>query len=97
MGSGRYTDVYDIGHGRVLRRYRDASAVARRECEVMTHARAHGVPARTYLSAAGPVGPRWLAAAVEHRRRDPSLLEAEAARLRRLARRGRFAGYPHPR
>lgn len=44
VGSGRYADVYDIGRGRVLRRYRDASARAGREAEVMTHARAHGVP-----------------------------------------------------
>ena len=37
--------MYDIGHGRVLRRYRDQRPAAwvLREAEVMTHARAHGV------------------------------------------------------
>jgi tRNA A-37 threonylcarbamoyl transferase component Bud32 len=46
VGSGRNADVYDIGGGRVLRRYRDgrdARAVAR-EASVMVHARAFGVP-----------------------------------------------------
>jgi aminoglycoside phosphotransferase (APT) family kinase protein len=36
--------VYDLGGGKVLRRYRDAARVADREAEVMIHARAHGVP-----------------------------------------------------
>ena len=226
IGAGRYTDVYDIGDGRVLRRYRDASAAAGREAEVMAYARDHGVPvpevfdaagpdivmehaagptmlemltrrpwtlrsqarlltalhaqvhavpglgwlrapfgtgpallhtdlhpgnviltrdgprlidwqgaaqgpaeadlaltwvllttsqvpgpltqravgragqalfARSYLGAAGPVAPSWLAAAVAHRRSDPSLLAAEADRLSRLAGRGRLAGRPEPR
>jgi aminoglycoside phosphotransferase (APT) family kinase protein len=46
IGAGRSADVYDVGGGRVLRRYRDgrdADAV-QREAEVMAHARAHGVP-----------------------------------------------------
>lgn len=46
IGRGRNADVYDIGGNRVLRRYRDGReprAVAR-EAQVMTHARAHGVP-----------------------------------------------------
>jgi aminoglycoside phosphotransferase (APT) family kinase protein len=223
VGSGRYTDVYDIGHGRVLRRYRVASATVSREAEVMAHARAHGVPvpevfdasgtdivmahvagptmyevltrrpwtlgfharlladlhalvhavpvlgwlrapfgagpallhtdlhpgnvilardgprlidwqgaaqgpaeadmamtwvllatgqitgpplqrataragqalfARRYLGVAGPLAQHWLAAAAQHRLRDPSLLEAEAARLRRLARRDHLANQP---
>lgn len=53
IGHGRYTDVYDIGGGRVLRRYRDASAAPRREPEVMAHARAHGVPVPAVLDACG--------------------------------------------
>jgi aminoglycoside phosphotransferase (APT) family kinase protein len=53
VGSGRYADVYDIGRGRVLRRYRDASARARREAEVMTHARAHGVPVPEVFAVSG--------------------------------------------
>jgi aminoglycoside phosphotransferase (APT) family kinase protein len=46
VGTGRNADVYDIGEGRVLRRYRDQRPPARvaREAEVMVHARAHGVP-----------------------------------------------------
>lgn len=46
IGSGRNADVYDIGGGRVLRRYRDGRphrAVAA-EADVMRHARGHGVP-----------------------------------------------------
>jgi aminoglycoside phosphotransferase (APT) family kinase protein len=46
IGSGRNADVYDIGGGRVLRRYRDGrgqDSVAA-EAAVMEHARAHGVP-----------------------------------------------------
>lgn len=44
ISSGRWADVYDVGGGRVLRRYRDAALAADREAEIMTHARAHGVP-----------------------------------------------------
>jgi aminoglycoside phosphotransferase (APT) family kinase protein len=53
VGSGRYADVYDIGRGRVLRRYRDATAVPSREAEVMTHARAHGVPVPEVFAVSG--------------------------------------------
>jgi Ser/Thr protein kinase RdoA (MazF antagonist) len=47
--------VYDIGGGRVLRRYRDGRpehAVAR-EAEIMAHARAHGVPVPEVFGVAG--------------------------------------------
>jgi Phosphotransferase enzyme family len=53
IGSGRCADVYDIGRGRVLRRYRDAAATAGRDAEVMTHARAHGVPVPEVFDASG--------------------------------------------
>jgi aminoglycoside phosphotransferase (APT) family kinase protein len=53
VGSGRYADVYDIGRGRVLRRYRDSSAMAGREAEVMRHARAHGVPVPEVFAVSG--------------------------------------------
>lgn len=46
IGTGRNADVFDAGGGKVLRRYRDGRPPewVRREAEVMTHARAHGVP-----------------------------------------------------
>jgi aminoglycoside phosphotransferase (APT) family kinase protein len=46
VGAGRNADVYDVGGGRVLRRYRDGrdAAAVDREAQVMAHARAHGVP-----------------------------------------------------
>ncbi len=40
--------------------------------------------ARRYLAEVGPLAPSWLRLAAEHRLRDPSLLESEAATLRRL-------------
>ena len=55
LGSGRNTDVYDIGDGRVLRRYRDgrdARAVAG-EAQLMTHARACGVPVPEVFDVSG--------------------------------------------
>ncbi|MGH3169190.1 MAG: phosphotransferase [Trebonia sp.] len=55
LGAGRNADVYDIGGGRVLRRYRDSrpSAVVAREAEVMRHARAHGVPVPEVFEVSG--------------------------------------------
>jgi aminoglycoside phosphotransferase (APT) family kinase protein len=46
VGAGRNADVYDVGGGRVLRRYRDGrdAAAVDREAQVMAYARAHGVP-----------------------------------------------------
>jgi aminoglycoside phosphotransferase (APT) family kinase protein len=46
IGSGRNADVYDIGGGRVLRRYRDERDLRRvaAEAQVMAHARSGGVP-----------------------------------------------------
>lgn len=55
LGSGRNADAYDIGGGRVLRRYRDgrdADAVLR-EAQVMEHARAHGVPVPEVFEVSG--------------------------------------------
>ncbi len=53
VGSGRHADVYDLGDGRVLRRYRDAAAVAGREAAVMVHALAHGVPVPEVFDVSG--------------------------------------------
>lgn len=46
VAHGRWTDIYDLGGGRVLKRYRDATAepIAAFEAAVLVHARAHGVP-----------------------------------------------------
>ncbi len=55
VGSGRSTDVYDVGDGRVLRRYRDGRdtrAVAG-EAQLMTHARASGVPVPEVFDVSG--------------------------------------------
>ncbi len=47
--------------------------------------------ARRYLAEARPLAPSWLWLAAEHRLRDPSLLDCEAATLRRLLGSGRLA------
>jgi tRNA A-37 threonylcarbamoyl transferase component Bud32 len=46
LARGRWTDVYELGDGRVLKRYRDPAAepMAAFEAGAMVHARAHGVP-----------------------------------------------------
>ena len=56
VGAGRNADVYDIGGGRVLRRYRDGRdpAAVDAEAQVMAHARAHGVPVPEVFEVSGP-------------------------------------------
>jgi aminoglycoside phosphotransferase (APT) family kinase protein len=56
IGAGRNADVYDIGDGRVLRRYRDGRDPARvaTEAGVMVHARASGVPVPEVFDISGP-------------------------------------------
>jgi aminoglycoside phosphotransferase (APT) family kinase protein len=51
VGRGRAADVYDVGGGRVLRRYRDtakhgmdAAALVAKEAAIMRHLRAHDYP-----------------------------------------------------
>jgi len=55
IGSGRNADVYDLGDGRVLRRYRDHRDTWRvaAEAEVMALARAGGVPAPEVFDVSG--------------------------------------------
>ena len=69
VGSGRNADVYDVGDGRVLRRYRDGRDAKRvdSEAQVMTRARAAGVPVPEVFDVSGPdivmgraVGPTML-------------------------------------
>jgi len=87
VGFGRSADVYDIGHGRVLRRYRDPARSVRYEAEVMTWARAHGVPVPEVFDADGldlvmekVDGPTMLADAARH----PWRIISHAAALARL-------------
>jgi aminoglycoside/choline kinase family phosphotransferase len=54
VGVGRSADVYDLGHGRVLRRYHDHARSARGEAEIMSWAAAHGVPVPEVFDADGP-------------------------------------------
>lgn len=53
IGSGRYADVYDLGDGRVVRRYRRPGMAVDREAQVMVHARAHGVPVPEVFDVSG--------------------------------------------
>jgi aminoglycoside phosphotransferase (APT) family kinase protein len=53
IGSGRAADVYDLGDGTVLRRYRAQVDDVEREAEVMRYVRSQGFPAPEVFSAAG--------------------------------------------
>lgn len=52
VASGRDADVFAIGAGRVLRRYRDGGDVAA-EADVMVHVAGHGFPVPAVYDAAG--------------------------------------------
>ena len=87
LGSGRSAEIYDLGHGRVLRRYRDQGRLARREAEVISWAGAHGVPVPEVFDVDGPDivmekvdGPTMLADLA----RRPWRLVSHAAALARL-------------
>ncbi len=89
VGSGRNADVYDVGDGRVLRRYRDGrdTRAVEREAAVMTHARACGVPVPEVFDVSGAdivmeraVGPTMLDVVG----RRPWTLRAQARLLARL-------------
>jgi len=54
VGVGRSADVYDLGHGRVLRRYHDHARSAQGEAEIMSWAAAHGVPVPEVFGVDGP-------------------------------------------
>ena len=54
IGRGRAADVFDLGGGRVLRRYRTPHpGVTEREAIAMRHLRAHGAPVPEVFSAEG--------------------------------------------
>lgn len=89
IGAGRNADVYDIGDGRVLRRYRDGREARRvtLEAQVMAHARAFGVSVPEVFEVSGSdivmervVGPMMLDALV----RRPWTFGSHARLLARL-------------
>jgi aminoglycoside phosphotransferase (APT) family kinase protein len=75
VGAGRNADVYDVGDGRVLRRYRDGREPGQvaTEALVMTHARAFGVPVPEVFDVSG-------ADIVMERAAGPTMLDAIARR-----------------
>jgi aminoglycoside phosphotransferase (APT) family kinase protein len=75
VGAGRNADVYDVGDGRVLRRYRDGREPGRvaTEAQVMTHARAHGAPVPEVFDVSG-------SDIVMERATGPTMLDAIARR-----------------
>ena len=89
IGSGRNADAYDVGNGRVLRRYRDGRDARRvaGEAQVMAHARASGVPVPEVFDVCGSdivmeraAGPTML----DVLGRRPWTLRAHARELARL-------------
>ncbi|MDF8265992.1 phosphotransferase [Luteipulveratus flavus] len=54
LASGRDADVFEIGSGKVLRRYRDPAMDCTREAAVMRHVVARGFPAPTVYEVDGP-------------------------------------------
>jgi aminoglycoside phosphotransferase (APT) family kinase protein len=89
VGAGRNADVYDIGDGRVLRRYRDGREARRVEAEaqVMARARAAGVPVPEVFDVSGAdivmeraVGPTML----DYMARRPWTARGQAGLLARL-------------
>jgi aminoglycoside phosphotransferase (APT) family kinase protein len=71
IGAGRNADVYDIGGGRVLRRYRDGRDPrgVELQAQVMRHARAFGAPVPEVFEVSGPD-------IVMERADGPTMLEA---------------------
>lgn len=54
LAQGREATVFDLGGGRVLRRYLDGGRSAEREAGVMTHLADHGYPVPAVLDVQGP-------------------------------------------
>jgi len=87
IASGRTADVYDVGDGRVLRRYHAANPDIEGEARVMRLVADHGFPAPKVFSVDGRDlvmarvdGPTML----EELRRRPTSMVAHARRLARL-------------
>jgi aminoglycoside phosphotransferase (APT) family kinase protein len=90
LGAGRNADVYDIGGGRVLRRYRDGRDRRQVElqAEVMRHARAFGAPVPEVFEVSGPD-------IVMERADGPTMLEDLARRPWRARRQARLLARLH--
>jgi tRNA A-37 threonylcarbamoyl transferase component Bud32 len=90
IGSGRNADVYDIGGGRVLRRYRDERDPRRVEAEaaVMIHVRASGVPVPEIFDVSG-------SDLVMERAVGPSMLQALGPRPWTIGAQARLHGLVH--
>src|SRR5580692_6881183 len=54
LGAGRSANAYDLGGGRILRRYHDRSRSAEREAKIISWAGEHGVPVPEVFDADGP-------------------------------------------
>jgi aminoglycoside phosphotransferase (APT) family kinase protein len=87
LAEGRSAVVYDLGDGRLLRRFRDTGADATREAAVLALAARHGVPVPEVYEAAGPDvvlehvrGPSMLTALLE----DPSTVGVHGRMLAEL-------------
>jgi aminoglycoside phosphotransferase (APT) family kinase protein len=87
LAAGRNANVYDLGGGRILRRYHDRSRSAEGEAKVISWAGEHGVPVPEVFDAVGPdivmekvEGPTMLADVARH----PWRLFRHAASLARL-------------
>ena len=78
VGAGRNADVFDVGDGRVLRRYRDGREARRvdTEAQVMVRARASGVPVPEVFDVSG-------CDIVMERAAGPTMLDAARTRIRR--------------
>ncbi|MGD0698820.1 MAG: aminoglycoside phosphotransferase family protein [Trebonia sp.] len=90
IGVGRNADVYDIGGGRVLRRYRadrDPHDVEL-QAQVMRHARAFGAPVPEVFEVSGPD-------IVMERADGPTMLEVLGGRPWKLRRQARLLAWLH--
>jgi aminoglycoside phosphotransferase (APT) family kinase protein len=54
LAAGRSANVYDLGGGRILRRYHDRSRSAEQEAKIISWAGEHGVPVPEVFDADGP-------------------------------------------
>ncbi|HZT93735.1 MAG TPA: phosphotransferase [Gaiellaceae bacterium] len=86
IAAGRASEIFDLGDGRVLRRFK-AGGDPEREALVMRHVRAHGYPAPEVLE----IGPGWLVleriegeTMFDAIASEPATMGDHAARLARL-------------